>query len=93
MAQTQNKRIHLKRSIRSIERPVDWQIVIENVPAGSPVIGADREYWGFSIFRGKGEENLFCGSADNPVTCAEMALEALEMLRQKEAVSDAGDTN
>lgn len=68
----------------SVIRPLDWQIVIENVPAMAPVIGKEKEYWGFSIFRGpeEGSKALGHGSADDLITCMYMAAEMLEICQK-----------
>ena len=74
-------RINIKNSKTSILRPVDWQIVVENVPPNTPVIGTDKEYWGFSIYRCSGSDKaLGVGSADDYETCMSMAAEMLEEL-------------
>lgn len=77
-------RTNIRNYKRQVNRPVDWQIVIENVPANSPIIGLNHEYWGFSIYRGPGDDrSLGVGSADDVETCIGMALEMLEICQKQ----------
>lgn len=78
-------RKNIKNNPSRVKHPIEWQIVIENIPANHPVIGMDHEYWAYSIFLAgdKVEEAEAVGSADTPEECSSMAIENLEILKSK----------